>query len=458
MSAAFLGLSRFSTHRALGAVNEDAFKYGELVPDPKGIFNLPQGFSYRVIGRAGDFMDDGFRLPGRADGMGAFPGPDGRTILVRNHELETQMTFFGAFGLQNQLLNKVDPSLIYDAGQQLVPHLGGTTTAVFDHQSGQIEKQFLSLVGTCRNCAGGQTPWNTWLSCEENVDRAGSSEDPDNRNEKDHGWIFEVPAATDGGLTKPVPYQAMGRFNHEAVAIDPRTGIAYLTEDRNDSLLYRFLPEKKGDYSAGGRLQFLIIDQDGEKSKKGVDTRNWEETERPAFPPGDDHPVRWMDIDNVDAPKDDLRKRGYERGGARFARGEGIWFGREELYFACTNGGGKQYGQIFRYRPSKVEGTADETKAPGEVSLFLEPNDKAVLQGADNLTITSWGDVIFCEDGPRRARLQGITPGGQVYPIGQNLYNSSELAGACFSPDGSTLFVNIYEPGITLAITGPWRG
>ncbi len=144
-------------------------------------------------------------------------------------------------------------------------------------------------------------------------------------------------------------------------------------------------------------------------------------------------------------------------GGARFARGEGIWFGDGELYFACTNGGSKQYGQIFRYQPSPAEGTAGEKSKPGVLTLFLEPNNKAVLQGADNLTIAPWGDIIFCEDGPRHARVRGVTPDGDVYPIGQNQYNSSELAGVCFSPDGSTLFVNIYEPGITFAVTGPWK-
>lgn len=458
ITTAFLGLSRLASPSASGAVEGTGLKYGKLVSDPKHIFDLPEGFSYRVIGRAGDFMDDGFRIPGRADGMGAFAGPDGRTILVRNHELEADKTFLGPFGLQNELFEKVDPSLLYDAGRKVVPHIGGTTTVVYDPASQEVETQFLSLVGTCRNCAGGPTPWNSWITCEENVDKAGSSVTSSNKNEKDHGWVFEVPATTEPRLAKPEPLTAMGRFNHEAVAVDPQTGIVYLTEDRHDGLLYRFLPNKKGDLAAGGELQVLAVAIGKQGGGRGVDTRNWEEGGRGLFPAGEPAPVRWLKIDNTDAPEDDLRKRGYEMGAARFARGEGIWFGNGELYFACTNGGAKQYGQIFRYRPSDAEGSSGETSKPGQLELFLEPNDKTVLQGADNITVAPWGDVIFCEDGPRHARVQGVTPEGSVYPIAQNEYNNSELAGACFSPDGSILFVNIYEPGITIAVTGPWNG
>ena len=458
VSAAFVGLSRFSTGIAHAAPGEEGSKYGDLVSDPKRIFDLPAGFKYKIIGRAGDFMDDDLRIPGLADGMGCFAGPDGKSILIRNHEVESHSTFLGPFGLQNELLEKLDRSLVYDAGHGQVPHLGGTTTVVYDTKSGEVEKQWLSLAGTARNCAGGITPWNSWISCEESVETEGTSGDPDNKNERSHGWVFEVPASIEPGLAPPEPIVGMGRFNHEAVAIDPRTGIVYLTEDRNDGLFYRFLPNNKDDLRAGGKLQVLAVGEKGSRSGPGVDTRNWDETGLHAFPVMEPHAVHWFDIDKVESPDDDLRKRGHDMGGARFARGEGIWFGNGELYFACTNGGVKQVGQIFRYRPGKAEGTAAEGSDPGMLELFLEPNDKAVLHGADNLTIAPWGDIIFCEEGPRNARVRGVTRNGQVYGIGENAYNSSEMAGACFSPDGSTLFVNIYNPGITLAITGPWTG
>ncbi len=401
-------------------------------------------------------MDDGLRIPGRCDGMGAFAGPDGKTILVRNHELEAERTYEGPYGLQNELLAKVDPSKVYDLGQGRFPHIGGTTTVVFDTATQKVESQFLSLAGTCRNCAGGVTPWGSWVTCEETVDKKGSADDPENYNEQDHGYPFEVPATAEPGLAKPVALTAMGRFNHEAIAVDPDTGIVYQTEDRHDGLFWRYKPKELGNLAAGGKLEYLcVIDGGGRAGSKGRDARNWKES-KDKVKVGERMKVEWRGIDDIDSPEDDLRKRGYENGGTRFARTEGIWFGDRELYFACTNGGSAQLGQIFRYRPSSAEGEDGEKASPGELDLFVEPNDKAILQNADNLTISPWGDVVVCEDGPRKPRIHHITPDGNVHVFGMNRYNEKELAGVCFSPDGSTLFVNIYDPGITLAITGPW--
>ncbi|MDG2125057.1 MAG: DUF839 domain-containing protein [Verrucomicrobiales bacterium] len=457
VTTAFSGLLKFTAGTAHSA-GTAASKYGELVADPLRIFDLPAGFSYKIIGRAGDYMDDGLRMPGRTDGMGAFPAPDGKTVLVRNHELESHKTYQGPFGLQNELLEKIDPGLIYDAGQKIAPHIGGTTTVVYDTKTKTVERQFLSLVGTCRNCAGGPTPWGTWITCEETVERIAGSDpgDTDNKNEKDHGYNFEVPATGEPALTKPVPLTAMGRFYHEAIAVDPATGIVYQTEDRHDALFYRFVPTEKGNLQAGGKLQAMAVDgPPPARPDRGFDTRNWPDS-KDTFAPLTPAPVRWIDIDDIDNPGDDLRKRGFALGAARLARSEGIWHGEGEFYIACTNGGKKQYGQILRYRPSPAEGTPAETTNPGTLEIFVEPNDKTLLQGADNLTVAPWGDVIVVEDGPKDARIHGISPDGGIYKIGRNEYNSSELAGVCVSPDGTTLFVNIYDPGITLAITGPW--
>ncbi|MFT5411335.1 MAG: secreted PhoX family phosphatase [Verrucomicrobiales bacterium] len=463
VTTAFAGLSRYASgqkpaHVVRVAAAPSPGRFGPLQRDPKRIFDLPAGFNYKIIGRAGDYMEDGLRIPGRCDGMGAFAGPDGKTIIVRNHELESDKTYEGPYGLQNELFEKVDISKVYDPGQKSSPHIGGTTTVVFDTKTQKVEKQFLSLAGTCRNCAGGITPWGSWITCEETVEKKGTAEEPNNKNEKDHGYPFEVPATTEMGLTTPIPLKAMGRFNHEAVAIDPATGIVYQTEDRHDGLFWRFIPKEPGKLAAGGKLQFLCITEgSGRKQdqKQGVDTRNWRDS-KDAIPTAEKMSVEWKDIDGIDSPNDDLRKRGYLEGGARFARTEGIWFGDNELYFACTNGGRTQHGQVFRYVPSPAEGKPGEAKQPGQIELFVEPNDKSILQSADNLTISPWGDLVVCEDGPRSPRMHNITPEGSIHVLGQNSYNDKELAGVCFSPDGSTLFVNIFDPGITLAITGPW--
>jgi len=153
-----------------------------------------------------------------------------------------------------------------------------------------------------------------------------------------------------------------------------------------------------------------------------------------------------------------LRHRGFAQGAARFARGEGMWYGREAIYFACTNGGRKEIGQIWRYFPSPSEGKPEEEKNPGKLELFVEPNDGNLVENADNLTVAPWGDLIVCEDRDGPPSLVGITPQGGFYKLGKNAVSDSELAGVTFSPDGTTLFVNIQHDGLTLAITGPWRG
>ncbi|MGH7453462.1 MAG: alkaline phosphatase PhoX, partial [bacterium] len=268
---------------------------------------------------------------------------------------------------------------------------------------------------------------------------------------KDHGYAFEVPAIAEPKLAPPVPLKAMGRFNHEAVAVHPATSFVYETEDQSDGLLYRFIPNQPQRLAEGGKLQALcVIDQ------PSLDTRNWDERKVTS---GAVLRVKWLDLEDIEAPNDDLRLRGFAQGAARFARGEGAWYGNDAIYFACTNGGRKKKGQIWRYVPSPFEGTSEEQNDPGKLELFVEPNDGGLVDNADNLTVAPWGDLIVCEDGEEEQFLVGVTPKGEFYKFAHNaMPSSSELAGVTFSPDGTTLFVNIQHEGLTLAITGPWRG
>jgi hypothetical protein len=416
---------------------------GALVPDPQHTFDLPPGFSYRVVSRAGETMSDGLRVPGAPDGMAAFPAREGKVLLVRNHELVSQQRGLGPFGPNNELLDRVPKDRVFDAGRDDGPCLGGTTTLLYDPAAGRVETQFLSLAGTARNCCGGPTPWGSWISCEEPTELDAPW------YARPHGWNFEVPPADRPGLVEPLPLRAMGRFNHEAVAFDPRTGIAYETEDRADGLLYRFLPKERGRLSAGGKLQALAL-----RDRKGADTRNWS---RPEIAARAALAVAWVDLDEVESPRDDLRRRGHAAGAALFARGEGMAWG-DALYFDCTSGGAARIGQVFRYVPSPHEGTPGEEREPGHLELFYESADASALDYPDNLSVAPWGDLVACEDGEGDQFLVGVTPAGATYRIGRNAIDDTELAGATFSPDGRVLFLNLYGPGLTLAITGPWPG
>ena len=446
VTLAFAGLrNAFESMAAAAAVEPGV---GGLRSDPAGVLDLPPDFTYKIFSKAGEQMDDGLFVPGKHDGMGAFAGPGGKTILVRNHEIDAGATRFSPFGDGHAFLSNVDRRKLYDYGNGRRPGLGGTSTLVYDTKEQRLDRHFLSLAGTYRNCAGGITPWNTWITCEEDTSsRNRPGRNPNDAMEQEHGYNFEVPAGDDIHLADPLPLKAMGRFNHEAVAVDPRSGIVYQTEDRPDGLLYRFIPDQPGRLLAGGRLQALRI-----RDQHAADTRNFRED---TFKTGQRLDVEWVDVANVEAPDDDLRHRGFlDSGAARFARGEGIWYGRDAVHFACTNGGRAQKGQVWRYFPSAAEGTSREQNEPGKLELFIEPNDGELVENCDNVTIAPWGDLIICEDGRSPQYLVGVTPRGEIYRLGRTTL--AEFAGACFSPDGGTLFVNIQTPGMTLAIVGPW--
>lgn len=458
VTLAFAGLSRHLVASPSEVNKQSLMAYGNLIPDPNGLIDLPKDFSYNVISSLNDKMTDGLLVPDRADGMGCFFLDDERVVLIRNHELSpgfptTQVTQTPE-ALEVAKVNKAIKvaseemlSLAYDTATNTYPLPGGTSNIIYNQKTQQVEHQFMSLIGTIRNCSGGITPWGTWLTCEESTLKSGNILD------KDHGYVFEVPADATS-MVKAIPIVAMGRFNHEAACVDPRSGIVYMTEDRDDSLLYRFIPNVKGDLHQGGQLQALAI-----KNQSQFDTRNWDELSKTAMLLDLALDVYWIDLDSPESPNDDLRIRGYQSGAALFARGEGIHWGNNELYFCCTSGGSQKLGQVMRYVPSISEGQPAENKKPGKLSLFVESKNKQSLNFGDNITISSNGHLIICEDqytDPVDNHLKGVTPQGKTYDIGR-IRIQTEPAGSCFSPDGKTLFMNLYSPTTTIAITGPWQ-
>ncbi|HET8621492.1 MAG TPA: alkaline phosphatase PhoX [Acidimicrobiales bacterium] len=420
--------------------------YGPLarVPDQNGdeILALPDGFQYVTFSKIGELMSDGTPVPVAHDGMGAFGVRGRRSLLIRNHEVRTAPgTVAGS--AQAPAAAKYD-----ELG------VGGTTTLVFNHRRGELERHFVSFAGSIVNCAGGIAYQRAgWITCEETV--AG----PAQGWTRKHGYAFLV--SVDAGRPEASPaLTAMGRFAHEAVAVDPRTGIVYQTEDDgNDSGLYRFLPNDPRDLTAGGALEMLAVAGQPQRSMlTGQQV-------------GLSLPVQWVPIADPDPDLEGgatpVALQGIARGGALFNRLEGIWYDRATrgFYFNSTSGGNAAMGQVWHYSPRS------ET-----LTLFFESPGGSVLDSPDNLLVTPRGGVLLCEDDASGAdndthplapgvedvnRLIGINPAGEAFEFAVNVFNDAELAGATFSDDGEVLFVNIFGDGtpgsgMTCAITGPW--
>jgi uncharacterized protein len=426
MSAAALLLGS----KGIQAQTNGSGGYGELIEDPGGVIDLPRGFQYRIISEEGSPLSSGGVVPGDHDGMAAFPGPErGTTVLARNHELG---------GVEQPAVVGQNP---YDPAAP-----GGTTGIVVNLEDRTEVRDFVTSSGQSTNCAGGATPWGTWLTCEET------------RN-TNHGYVFEVdPNDPENDLSR-TPIRAMGFFSHEAVDIDPNTGIAYLTEDdfrgtippdpneevvaddtppgTRVSFLYRYIPEdtsaKPGALQKGGRLQVMTLEQ----GNFNADLANQ----------GDTFGVVWKDV-NPEEPHEDAE----DLGAARFNRLEGAYFAGGAFWFDDTAGGEKRLGQVFRLIPSGGYGDTGDV-----LELFYEGTDTNNMESPDNIVITPWGDLWFAEDGDGENRVMGITPEGGVYKFASNRLNDSEFAGPTFSPDGNTFFVNIQTPGKTFAIWGPFQ-
>jgi secreted PhoX family phosphatase len=445
LGIAFAGSIDAIAGTAAHAATRSAAGYGPLVQDPAGILSLPKGFSYRIVAEAGTTaMEDGALTPPKMDGTGAFSNGRGVT-LVNNHELS---------GDEAPPLPRT-PGLTYDDGGP-----GGTTNIDVDAQGNRI-REYVSVAGTDNNCAGGVTPWGTWLTCEETERRAG-----DRGRTKDHGYVFEVsPVQAENAGKSPLPLKFLGRFSHEAVAIDPRTNVIYETEDKNDpnGLYFRWVPPK-GFRGGKGALLALAQGPDGDTAgtlqamscSRG--SRHIKDLSQ-ATQPGTQYKVNWVDVPDRDARTVSVRSQLTDDQVTRSRKLEGAWWGDGGAYFVSSfaredDGSVNEHdGQVWFYDPRK-----ETVKLMTIFGVNPDPDvDANNYDGPDNITVSPYGGVILAEDGDGVQHLVGVTDQGKAYTLARNDQGDSEFAGPVFSPDGKTLFANIQsDPGRAFAITGPW--
>ncbi len=440
------------------------------------LLRLAPGFSYHTFGWAGEIMATEAPTPDFHDGMAVVPGKsENEIVLLRNHECYDGQPFTSWSGKtydQSQLTST--------SGVERDAPGGGVTALTI--RDGVYVGTTPVLSGTMVNCAGGPTPWGTWLSCEEIVYRRSRESAIGDGLPQDHGYVFEtLPPHL--GETSHNPIKEMGLMRHEAAAVDPATGHVYLTEDNYGlSGFYKFVPDdpssEVGALERGGKLYMLKVAND---SKVDLIADGF----------GTKYNVEWVPIAHPDADPEHFTEtfpdgpktlgegmsgpfwQGTEQGGATFNRGEGCWYHDGVVYFIDTSGGPTGNGSVWAYEPAKER-----------LSNCFSSTSESQADAIDNLTINpANGTIILCEDGGGVQNKEGeFTTGSRLLSANRNNrvrvlaennvvidepipgrsaieprdYRSSEWAGATFSPDGSILYANIQDPGITFAIEGPW--
>jgi uncharacterized protein len=413
--------------------------YGPLVDDPAGLLSLPAGFSYKVVAESGvTRLESGEPTPSDPDGTASFVRHGGNgSVLVNNHEVS---------GSEPYKVPAI-PGFVYD------PAAGGGTTNIEVDNDGNRIREYVSLAGTHNNCAGGKSPWNTWLTCEEAESLSGQT--------KPHGYVFEVDPYDQEANRDPKPIKALGRYAHEALVVDPDAGTIYLTEDAGNpnGLLYRWTPPQDALPLDKGVLLSLADDAGALDAMKASTLGGAHVPDLSvAVTPGTTYKVEWVTVPDRDAATLSTRKQFSASQVTRSRKLEGMWWGGGGAYFVCSfartsDGSAAQHdGQIWFLDP-----LADtiELKLHFAYTPLDQDNDP---DGPDNITVSAYGGVIMAEDGDGKNHLVGATPSGEPFFFARNEHpDDSEFTGPNFSHNKKILFANIQTPGHVFAIRGPFR-
>lgn len=410
--------------------------YGPLIPDPAGILSLPEGFSYKIVAQSGvTLLESGEPTPADPDGTAAFVRHGGKgSVLVVNHEISGSDA----------------PKVPALPGFTFNPAAGGGTTTIEVDGDGNRLREYVSLAGTLNNCAGGRTPWSTWLTCEESESTVAGVR---------HGWVFEVDPYDQDANRDPRPLKFLGRFAHESVSVDPETGVIYETEDAGspNGLFFRWTPPAEALPLTKGSLRALPDDAGTLEALRALRSDGTFVADlSPARLIGTTYKLEWVTVPDRYATTTSIRKQAFSATPTRSRKLEGMWWGDGGTYFVCSfartadGSAGVHDGQVWFLDPVAqtielkihFEYTADQDVDP---------------DGPDNITVSPYGGVIVAEDGDGASHLVGSTKGGETFFLARNeLPGQSEFAGPTFSTDKKTLFANVQSPGHVFAITGPF--